>query len=234
MVVWDGTDKNSANKLPMNEVAQTQKETETNAGVLSTWPSASSCRTYAYCIQIKRDAWHSSTSQAVSAGLKLCPTLLRCLWIWNWLYYFATNAMLFGSVVPVITWKLFCWAIAALDMALYTTRGFVHNYWDLIQLVKWDKPPGVASPVAQAKVCALNPGVFSLDRIQIPTPPPCDKRENNLLADIRSRMYLTLAAAASQGQLPFNNAQLPWTSGKPCLCLINSSCWVLTLTQELW
>ena len=193
-VVWDGTDKAHWFESPMNEVTPTVKEADITFG----------CVYMAFCVWLwnLRISFPDEEIYLAFIDISSCfrwprisPDLVGAFGFVVGSIYFAANAMVFGSVVSASTWEPFRRAIAALATALYHTQGLIRKHWSLLELIKWDRPPDAGTTFVRATPCSLHLGVYNTDGTRKPTP-HLIYVDDNLLADVKSGMLRTLAAAA--------------------------------------
>ena len=193
-LIWDGTDKSTADEITMNDVTNTAKEAAITFG----------CVYMAFCVWIYnlRVSYPSEEIYLAFIDISSCfrwqriaPDLIGAFGFVIGSVYFAANAMVFGSVVSASTWEPFRRAIAALALVYYLKPGLVAKHRQLLELVKWDAAPGPDVVFSQAKACSLNQGVLNTDGSKKPTP-HFIYVDDNLLADVRAGMPLALAAAA--------------------------------------
>ena len=56
-------------------------------------------------------------------------------------WFFAANAMVFGSVASESSWEPFWQAIGALALACFFRKGLIQKYQALLDLATWDPEP---------------------------------------------------------------------------------------------
>ena len=108
--------------------------------------------------------------------------------------YFASNSMVFGSIVSAASWEPFRRAIAAIAMTSFFLPHLVEKHKKLLAMISWDDPPPKGTTFVQATPCTQHQGIEKEDGTMRPTPHHIYV-DDNLLADTRSRMLHTLAAA---------------------------------------
>ena len=193
-LIWNGTDKRYGWEYSMNEITPTAKEAPITFGYVY----------LAFCVWLWNLRISYPTEEIYLAFIdisscfrwqRIAPDLVGAFGFVIGSIYFASNAMVFGSVVSASTWEPFRRAIAALATSYYFSNGLVKQHWSLLKLVQWDAAAGPDVTFARARRCDLNPGVFHQDGSRKATP-HFIYVDDNLLADVRAGMFRTLAAAA--------------------------------------
>ena len=109
--------------------------------------------------------------------------------------FFALNAIVFGSVASSSSWEPFWRAIGALALAYFYCKGLVQKHQALLDLATWDPEPADDVVFVQARACSKQRGIIDDDGNEEPSAHNTYV-DDNLMADIRRRMPMTLAAAA--------------------------------------
>lgn len=110
-------------------------------------------------------------------------------------WFFAANAMVFGSVASASSWEPFRRAIVALALAYFFRKGLVEKHKKLLDLATWDPEPDDDVTFVQARPCSKQHGIIDEEGNEEPSEHNTYV-DDNLMADIRRRMPSTLAAAA--------------------------------------
>jgi len=146
-------------------------------------------------------------------------------------YFFAANAMVFGSVVSASSWEPFRRAISGLAESFFGSEELVDKHREYLDMIRWDDEPDENVRFAPAKECSKNKGIRNEDGTERKTP-HFVYVDDNLKADVRHRMRFTLAAAIEA---------IFTIMGFPCLilrqCALALDSWGVLLVshnQVLW
>ena len=192
-LVWDGTTKCYWYELTMNEVTPTRREPEITFG-------------FAYmmfCIWIWNLRISFPNEEILLAFIdisscfrfpRMAPDLCGAFGFMVGPWFFAANAMVFGSVASASSWEPFRRAIAAIALACFFRKRLVQTHKKLLDMIKWADPPGPDVTFAPARSCVMNQGVFNADGTEKPSQHNIYV-DDNLMADIRRRMPHTIASA---------------------------------------
>ena len=192
-LIWNGTTKENAQDITMNETTNTANEAEITFGYVY----------MSFCIWLwnLRITYPNEDILLAFIDISSCfrfPRIFADLvgafgFIIGPLYY-AANAMVFGSVASASSWKPFRIAIAAIATAYFFSPGLIKKHKYYLDMVKWDVPPDDSIVFVQAPACSQHPGIITDDGSLRPTPHEIYV-DDNLIADTRRRMRSALAAA---------------------------------------
>ena len=110
-------------------------------------------------------------------------------------WFFAANAMVFGSVASASSWEPFRRAIVALATAYFFRKGLVEKHQALLDLATWDPAPDEDVVFVQAQPCSKQRPIIDDNGNEEPSQHNTYV-DDNLMADIRRRIPSALAAAA--------------------------------------
>ena len=105
--------------------------------------------------------------------------------------------MVFGSVASASSWEPFWRAIGALALAYFYREGLVQKHQALLDLATWDPEPDSDVVFVQGRSCSRQRGIIDDDGNEEPSAHNTYV-DDNLRADIRRRMPMSLAAAAEE------------------------------------
>ena len=190
---WDGTTIANPHEISMNQVTPTVNEAEVTFGYVHLY----------FCIWIwnLRITYPDSEIWLAFIDISSCfrwPRIFPCLaaafgFIIGPLFY-AANAMVFGSVVSSSSWEPFRRAISALAESFHGQTDLIKDHHEYIDMLKWEELPHPSNGFTRATACSQNKGI--LDENGVPRKTPhFIYVDDNLMADILSRMNMTLAAA---------------------------------------
>jgi hypothetical protein len=109
-------------------------------------------------------------------------------------WYFAANAMVFGSTASATSWEPLRRAIVGIALACFTRKWLVSKHKKYLDLVQWADPPPDDVTFVQATSCSQNQGILDDDGREKPTPHHIYV-DDDLMADTAPRMPQTLASA---------------------------------------
>lgn len=193
-LIWDGSTKMDYHDITMNEMTSIQREAPITFGgiylLLITW------------IWNLRITFPDEDILLAFIDISACfrfprvfPDLVGAFGYVIGPWFFAANAMVFGSIASASSWEPFRRAIAVLAMAYFTRRALVDKHRQLLEMVQWSRPANAAVNYVQAEPCEIHRGILDENGREKPTPHHIYV-DDNLMADIRRRMPSTLAAAA--------------------------------------
>ena len=193
-LVWDGSTKMGWNEITMNEMTSIQREAPITFGgiyiLLIIW------------IWNLRISFPNEDILLAFVDISACfrfprvfPDLVGAFGFVIGPWFFAANAMVFGSVASPSSWEPFRRAIALLALAYFARRTLVEKHKELINMVRWSKPAGPEVRYVQAVRDDVNTGIINEDGTEQASPHHIYV-DDNLMADIRRRMPQTLASAA--------------------------------------
>ena len=191
-ICWDGTTKSKAYEITMNEITPRDEEADITFGHIY--------MSFLIWIWNMRISYPDEDILLAFVDISSCfrwPRIFPCLigafgFIIGPLF-FAANAMVFGSVASATSWEPFRRAISALALSYFGRQVLVQKHAKLLKMVRWSPVEDDISFV-QATKCTKNQGITTLDGESKPSP-HFIYVDDNLMADIRSRMPFTLAAA---------------------------------------
>ena len=190
---WNGKSKRSPHETTMNEACSTAKEAPITFG-------------YAYmalCIWIWNLRITFPTEELLLATVdftacfrfpRIHPDLAAAFGFVIGAWFFAANAMVFGSITSATSWEPFRRAIAALSEAYFHRSDLLTQHSDYLDMVQWSSEPTPDVSYVQAVADTQNRGVVDNDGHYKPTPHNIYVDEN-LLCDLRLRLRQALASA---------------------------------------
>ena len=191
-LIWNGTSKRSAHEVAMNDITPTENEAQITFGYVF--------MAFMIWIYNLRISFPDEEILLAFMDITACfrwprinPDLVGAFGFLIGAYYFAANAMVFGSVASASSWEPFRRAIECLAAVYFANKSLAikHKYW--LDMIRWADEPGPEVAFTKAKACTKNKGI--LDSSGTPKPTPhFIYVDDDLLADTRSRMYHTLAA----------------------------------------
>ena len=210
-LIWDGSTKQAAHEVTMNEVTPIANEAEITFGHMY----------LAFIVWIwqLRISFPDEDILLAFLDISSCFRFPRIFAdvvgafgfvIGPW--FFAPNAMVFGSVTSASSWEPFRRAIAAVALAGFFVSALVAKHKSLLDMIRWAPPPPEGTHFVKAKSCSKNRGIFDADGSAKPTPHHIYV-DDNLLADTRARMAATLAAGIDA---IFKVMGYPDTDVRPC------------------
>ena len=108
-------------------------------------------------------------------------------------WYFAANAMVFGSIISANSWEPFRRAIAGIAIASFTIQHLPEKHKQWLSLISWDPPAPAGTHFVQASACNKNRGIIDKDGNERPSEHNIYV-DDDLIADIRRRLPYALAA----------------------------------------
>ena len=191
-LIWDGSTKQAAHEVTMNEVTPMEHEAEITFGYMH--------MAFILWIWQLRISFPNEEILLAFLDISSCFRFPRIFadvvgafgfMIGPW--FFAPNAMVFGSVTSASSWEPFRRAIAGVALAGFFVSALRQKHKNLLDMIRWAPPPPTGTRFVQARSCSRNKGIFNADGSAKPTPHHIYV-DDNLLADTRSRMTATLAA----------------------------------------
>lgn len=207
-LIWNGKLKRFGYEYTMNEVTDTTDETDITFGYVyiqfATW------------IYNLRASYPDEDILLAFVDISSCFRFSRIfvdLWgAFGFLIgpiFFASNAMVFGSVAAASSWEPFRVAIAAIATSLFFQEELVQTHEALLRMIKWSDVAPSDTQYVPARKCSKIRGVFDDDGKRLPSPHHIYV-DDNLMADTRGWIPHTLAAAAEA---------VYKIMGRPCLRL---------------
>lgn len=109
-------------------------------------------------------------------------------------WYFAANAMVFGSVASASSWEPLRRAISAIAMACFARKWLVKKHKAYLDMVGWEPEPADDVIFVQATKCTKNTGILDENGMEKPSPHNIYV-DDDLIADTRRRMPQALVSA---------------------------------------
>ena len=78
-------------------------------------------------------------------------------------WYFAANAMVFGSIISANSWEPFRRAITGIAIAGFSIPHLVVKHKQWLDLINWDPPTPAGTKFSQATTCRKNRGILDED-----------------------------------------------------------------------
>ena len=193
-LIWDGTTKKFYWEVTMNDVTEMENEAVITFGYAFigyiTW-----------IWRLRMTYPHEEILLAfvdISACFRfprIFPDLCGAFGFVMGPWFFAANAMVFGSVASASSWEPFRRAIVALALAYFFCKGLVEKHQALLDLATWDPEPDDEVVFVQAQPCSKQRPIIDDDGNEEPSEHNTYV-DDNMMADIRRRMPSALAAAA--------------------------------------
>ena len=190
---WDGSTARDPHQIPINEVTPTENEAAITFGnvflLFLTW------------IYNLRAEYPDEDILLAFVDISSCFKYARIhaslIGAFGFLFggmFFASNAMVFGSVVSAPSWEPMRRAIVALAGAYFARTDLVQKYWSYLSKLDWAPEPPAGTTYVQATRCSQNRGIRNANGSLRLTPHFCYV-DDNMMADTRQRIPFTLAAA---------------------------------------
>ena len=180
-LIWNGSTKRAASETTMNEVTPTDREPEITFGHMY----------MAFIVWIWRLRISYPNEEILLAFLdisscfrfpRIFADLVGAFGFVIGPWFFAPNAMVFGSVTSASSWEPFRRAIMGIALAGFFTACLVKKHKALLAMVRWAPPPPPDTRFIQAQECSRNRSIVNRDGSTEPTPHHIYV-DDNLLAD---------------------------------------------------
>ena len=193
-LIWDGKTKLFAHETTMNEATPIDRETPVMFGLVflhfCTW------------IWNMRISYPDQDIYLAFIDISSCfrfprvfPDLIGAFGFMIGSLYFASNAMVFGSIVSASSWEPFRVAIAAIATSYYVNKKLVQKHKHLLDMITWEKALQPIPQLVRATACSKNKGIINEDGTRQPTPHEIYV-DDDLIADLLEGMPYALASAA--------------------------------------
>ncbi len=157
-IIWDGSTKDSADLVVLNEVTPTEFE-----AVIDFGKAKAKLLTSIYNWRI---SFPTSTIYIALADITACFRFARIMaditgafgFMADDLYFLSTSHV-FGSNTSASSWEPLRRSIQALIPVKMRDENLVGKHRELLDAITWDEPSGV--PIVQATACEINTGVLT-------------------------------------------------------------------------
>lgn len=166
-MVWDGSTMRTAVDVVMNEVTSMEDEADITFGDVKT--------SFLTRIYNERISFPDDDIYMVGADVKACfrwprfaPDVAGAFGFLAAGLYCLPTAMVFGSNTSATSWEPFRRAIEGLTVVMANRKDLLVKHKDLLDMVSWQKFG--KTPLVQAHVCPLNPGILDSEGNEIVAP----------------------------------------------------------------
>ena len=166
-MVWDGSTMRTAVDVVMNEVTSMEDEAEITFGDIKNF--------FLTRIYNERISFPEDDIYMVGADVKACfcwprfaPDVAGAFGFLAAGLYCLPTAVVFGSNTSATSWEPFRRAIEGLTIVMADRKDLLVKHKDLLDMVSWQKFG--KTPLIQAQVRPLNPGILDLEGNEIVAP----------------------------------------------------------------
>ena len=191
--IWNGTIKWLASLITMNEATSTENEAPITFGYVYI-----AFLTWIYNLRIQFPFEDILLAYIDISSCFRYPRIFADLVgafgfiVGPW--YFAANAMVFGSVASASSWEPLRRAIAAVAAACFARTWLIAKHQQYLDMAGWEPVPADDVTFVQALRCTQNQGILDEHGNERPTPHYI-YGDDDLIADIRRRMPQALVSA---------------------------------------
>ena len=191
--VWNGTLKWTASLITMNEASTTKNEAPITFGLVYI-----AFLTWIWNLRIsfpKQDILLAYID--ISSCFRYPRIFADLVGAFGFVvgpWYFAANAMVFGSITSASSWEPLRRAISAIAMACFARKWLQNRHKLYLDMVTWEDIPADDVVFVQATKCKQHQGILDENGDELPTPHNIYV-DDDLIADTRKRMPQALASA---------------------------------------